>query len=220
MTTFCPNTALFGPDRKHCVAQHLADLSKPCLSAISAILVEMESLHPHMAQGVGPLDPSMMMGGGMGPMGPGGMMGPGGGGPGGMPWWGGDGGRPMGGFGGPGGGPGGPRLCLMVGAGVAGGSFVLLAGLLLHFVRRAACRGRGCRRGCCGGPQPPFDPSANGPPPPGWQGYHIAQPVTGGDAPLPAVAGSGGRLYPAPAATTGGLYPNPAPRRPDGYSEF
>jgi hypothetical protein len=217
MTLLCPGTPSFGPARKQCVVLHLADLSKPCLSAISALLVDMEAHHPHPPPG-GPWPAP-----GMTPWGPGGP----GGWPGGDDWHGrgGGGGGSWHCGGGPGGwGPGGPgchrgmRFGGMVGAGVTGGLLVLLVGAALRCAGRAAC----CRRS--GGPP--------GPPPPEWaaaaghqwaaagpqwaaQAFHVAQPV--GAPLLEAEAGrplpGGGAIYPAAAVTT-------AAGGGDGYRRF
>ena len=189
MAALCPGTPSFGPARKRCVALHLADLSKPCLSAISALLVDMEAHHPH--------GPGMM------PWGPGGWPG----GPGGDDWHGGGGGPGGWGPGGPGG-PGGHRgmrFAGMVGAGVVGGLLVLLVGAALRCARRAACGGgRCCRRG--GGGPPGLSPpapewAAAGPQWPAAPAYHVAQPV--GGPPLDAEPGrplpGGGAIYPSAA---------------------
>eukprot|EP00291_Cryptomonas_curvata_P011810 CAMPEP_0172188038 /NCGR_PEP_ID=MMETSP1050-20130122/21682_1 /TAXON_ID=233186 /ORGANISM="Cryptomonas curvata, Strain CCAP979/52" /LENGTH=215 /DNA_ID=CAMNT_0012862449 /DNA_START=129 /DNA_END=772 /DNA_ORIENTATION=- len=60
MAALCPGTPSFGPARKQCVALHLADLSKPCLAAISALLVDMEAHHQHPPPGGPWPGPGMM----------------------------------------------------------------------------------------------------------------------------------------------------------------
>jgi hypothetical protein len=214
MAALCPNTPDFSPERKTCVVHHLADLSKPCLSAISTLLVEREKLHP----------PG-------GPHGPHGPWGPGGGGP-----WGPGGGGP---WGPDHDGRGHHFAGALMGALFFGGFMVIVLGVCFRCLRRMVC-GPKCRRGpCCRHPHDPQQQhhnqqqqeqqqyllpqqqfSAPPPPqhfavpqqqqqysaPPQWQAFHVAQPVTPAEAfeagaaaaqrtPLPG----GGALYPAGA---------------------
>ena len=202
MATFCPNTPSFGPERKACVVTHLSDLSKQCLSAISALLIDMEKHHPHPGPHGPHGDAGFPWSGGDG--GQGLPWGPGGGGP-----WGPGGDGPWNGGPGPGG-RGHHFFGAMMGAGFAGGLLVVVAGVSLHLARRLVCgRGLGCRRGLCQQP-------AAAPPPspqqqqqqqqyaaPQWQPYHLAQPVAAAEAGAAPAAGrpvalpGGGALYPA-----------------------
>ena len=52
MATYCPDIPSFGRELKKCAMSHLADLSKPCLSAISGLMAEKWAHHLHRGDGM------------------------------------------------------------------------------------------------------------------------------------------------------------------------